>query len=152
MVHLMEEMSFLERFPYFFKLESGDEAWYESKGFDDDEWGLDEYTPEMEAAAKDHAMKVIKDAEDYPEIVDDSSCLFKEGASWYLRNMPVLESLPKEKRENAVVVAQIRIIKNFCEDVIVDENWTIYDGYALVNSHTGDFYAGVDWAQNSSKD
>ena len=64
----------------------------------------------------------------------------------------MLESLPKEKRENAVVVAQIRIIKNFCEDVIVDENWTIYDGYALVNSHTGDFYAGVDWAQNSSKD
>lgn len=148
----MKEKRFPERFPYFFKLESRDEVWYESMGFNDDEWGLDDFSPEMETAAKDYAMKVIQDAEDYPEIVDDSSCLFKEGASWYLRNMPVLESLPKEKRENAVVVAQIRIIKNFCEDVTVDEDWTIYDGYALVNSHTGDFYAGVDWAQNSSRD
>ena len=148
----MKEMSFPERFFYFFKLESRDEAWYESKGFDDDEWGLDEYTPEMEAAAKDHAMKVIKDAEDYPDIVDDSSCLFKEGASWYLRNMPVLESLPQEKRENAVVIAQIRIMKNFCEDVIVDVDWTISEGYTLLYSYVSDFYAGVEWAQNSIRD
>jgi hypothetical protein len=144
----MKEKRFPERFPYFFKLESGDEAWFESMGFDD-KWELGEFTPKMEAAAKDYAMKIIQDAEDHPESVEDSSCLFKEGASWYLRNIPVLESLPQEKRENAVVIAQIRIVKDMCQDYIVDEGWTIYDGYALVNSHVGDFYAGVEWAESS---
>ena len=147
----MKEMSFPERFFYFFKLESRDEAWYESKGFDDDELGIAEFTPEMEAAAKEYAMKIINDAEDYPEIVEDTSFLFNEGASWYLRNLPVLESLPQEKIENAVAIAQIRIVKNFCYNDIVEEDWTIYDGYTVVNSHVGDFYAGVEWAQNSSR-
>ena len=148
---MMKEMCFTEKFPYFFKLESGDEEWYESMGFED-EWELGEFTPEMEAAAKDYAMNIIQDAENHPESVDDSSYLFEEGASWYSRNMPMLKSLPQEKRENAIVIAQIRIVKDLCQDDIVEEDWTIYDVYTLINSHVGDFYAGVEWAQNSSRD
>ena len=140
----MEEKSISERFPYFFKLESGDLQWYESMGFKDVS-DLGTLSVEIESAAKEYATKSLVNAGE--QAVDDCAYHFLYGATWYLTNYKKLSKLPKEQSGNAIAIAQIKYTKDECEDIVPYEDWSLSDTYSLIYT-IGCFYLdGVEWVK-----
>lgn len=143
----MKDKSVLERYPYLFKLESGDMPWYESMGF---KKGQDVYIPELEKGAKEFINNYYVEPLDKEEF-DVNSEKFKRGACWYMSNYHILKTLSNDKYGNAVVIAQILHAKEECAKSYPDEEWTIYDAIDFVISEESIFVAGVEWAEKQSK-
>lgn len=140
----MKEKSITERFPYLFKLESGDLQWYESMGFIDVS-ELDDVSEELISAATEYARRILVDPDENE--FSDCSYDFMFGATWYFTNSHILQQLPNEQSENAIVIAQIKYAKEDCENVFPDEIWTLSEAYDFVYSSKSFFLNGVDWAE-----
>lgn len=140
----MKEKSISEIFPYFFKLESNDLQWYKTMGFED-ESNLETLSEETESVAKEYATKTLVNANE--QEVDDCAYGFLYGANWYLTNYKILNKLPKEQSENAIVIAQTKYAKEECEDIVPDGNWSLSDAYSYIYSICSFYLDGVEWAK-----
>ena len=143
----MDKNSITQRFPYFFKMESGDEEWYESKGIIDIT-ELDEVSKELLAAATVYAKEVLVEPDENEFTA--CTCDFMFGATWYFTNIHILKKLPNKQAENAIIIAQIKYSKQDCENVFPDEDWTLAETYNFISESKSFFLDGVQWALNKN--
>ena len=145
----MKEKSIAERYPYLFKLEPEDIPWYESNGFKN---GQVNSNIELEKVAKVFAMNTIGNFK-YDETIEDCVDNFKEGAGWYVNNRTKLQSLSKDKYENAVVIAQVLYAKEVCNNTFEDpdDEWTLSDALDYIYSVRSFFLSGVEWAEKQTE-
>ena len=146
----MKEKSIAERFPYLFKLESGDEAWYESMGVIE-EPELDSVSDELVSAAGEHVARTLVSSTD-EDTFSNYSYDFMYGATWYFTNSHILQKLPIEQFENAIIIAQTKYAKQDCENVFPDEDWTLSEAYDFIYTSKSFFLDGVEWAENANRE
>lgn len=142
----MEEKSLTERFPYLFKLESGDLQWYESMGFIEVSY-LDTVSDELLKAAGVYVKRTLEDADEDNFTARTTDFMF--GATWYFTNFHILKKLPIEQSENAIIIAQIKYAQKDSEDVLCDDTWALSDAYDFIYTTKSYFLEGVVWAQNN---